>query len=245
MHIFLDGLETFRMIWKLSGWSGNFPNDLETFQMIWKLSVWFGNFRIVWKLSGWSENFPDGLETFQMAWKLSDDLESVWMIWKLFGGSIFPKCIYPKCIFAKCTPLACFLCFASLLKGRLGCRIWLVPARDVAPRGQISCSADMWISKLHCGAHQMSFQTKSKPGFLPRGLFRGNIFMTRLLRGKCAAAGFSGTMWRYRRWCISKGFDARGREREEARVREFYNKSNSNDVKDEFWCCWVCLVSLL
>ena len=159
---------------------------------------------------------------------------------------IFPKCIYPKCIFAKCTPLACFLCFASLLKGRLGCRIWLVTARDVAPRGQISCSAAMWrISKLHCGAHQMSFQTKSKPGFLPRGLFRGNIFMTRLLRGKCAAAGFSGTMWRYRRWCISKGFDARGREREEAGVREFYNKSNSNDVKDEFWCCWVCLVSLL
>ena len=65
-------------------------------------------------------------------------------------------------------------------------------------------------------------------------LFRGNIFMTRLFRGKCAAAGFSGTMWRYRRWCISKGFDARGREREEAGVREFYNKSNSNDVKDEF-----------
>ena len=38
MHIFLDGLETFRMIWKLSGWFGNFPNDLETFRMIWKLS---------------------------------------------------------------------------------------------------------------------------------------------------------------------------------------------------------------
>ena len=80
MHIFLDGLETFRMIWKLSGWSGNFPDDLETFRMIWKLSGWFGNFRIIW-------NLPDGLETFQMAWKLSDDLESVWMIWKLFGGS--------------------------------------------------------------------------------------------------------------------------------------------------------------
>ena len=77
---------TFRMIWKLSGWSGNFPDGLETFRMIWKLSGWFGNFRIIWNLSGWSENFPDGLETFQMAWKLSDDLESVWMIWKLFGG---------------------------------------------------------------------------------------------------------------------------------------------------------------
>ena len=58
MYIFLDGLETFRMIWKLSGWLGNFPDDLETFLMI-------------WKLSGWSGNFPDGLKTFQMVWKLS------------------------------------------------------------------------------------------------------------------------------------------------------------------------------
>ena len=58
MHIFLDGLETFRMIWKLSGLSGNFLNDLETFRMI-------------LKLSRWSRNFPDGLKTFQMVWKLS------------------------------------------------------------------------------------------------------------------------------------------------------------------------------
>ena len=40
------------MIWKLSRWSGNFPDDLETFQ-------------VVWKLSRSSENFPNYLETFQ------------------------------------------------------------------------------------------------------------------------------------------------------------------------------------
>ena len=57
---------TFRMIWKLSGWSGNFPDGLETFRMIWK---WSGNvlyfpddlktFWMIWKLSGWFGNFPD------------------------------------------------------------------------------------------------------------------------------------------------------------------------------------------
>ena len=86
IHIFLDGLETFRMIWKppqndlktfwmvwkLYGWSGNFPDGLKTFQMIWKLSVWCGNFsvgletfQVVWKLSRWPGNFPDGLKTYK------------------------------------------------------------------------------------------------------------------------------------------------------------------------------------
>ena len=45
MHIFLDGLETFRMIWKLSGSFGNFPDDLETFRMVCKLYGLVGNFR--------------------------------------------------------------------------------------------------------------------------------------------------------------------------------------------------------
>ena len=58
MHIFLNGLETFRMIWKLFGLSENFPNGLETFRM-------------VWKLSGRSGNFSNDLETFCMVWKLS------------------------------------------------------------------------------------------------------------------------------------------------------------------------------
>ena len=44
MHRFLDGLETFQMVWKLSGQPGNFPDDLETFRMVWKLSAWSGNF---------------------------------------------------------------------------------------------------------------------------------------------------------------------------------------------------------
>ena len=46
------------MVWKLSRWSGNFPDSRETF-------------RIAGKLSGWSGNFPDGLETFRMVGKLS------------------------------------------------------------------------------------------------------------------------------------------------------------------------------
>ena len=67
------------MVWKLSGWSGNFPDGLEspdglkTFWMVWKLSGWYGNFPdgletfwMVWKHSGWSGKFPDGLETFWM-----------------------------------------------------------------------------------------------------------------------------------------------------------------------------------
>ena len=67
------------MVWKLSGWSGNFPDGLEspdglkTFWMVWKLSGWYGNFPVgletfwmVWKHSGWSGKFPDGLETFWM-----------------------------------------------------------------------------------------------------------------------------------------------------------------------------------
>ena len=41
MHIFLDDLETFRMAWKHSVWSRNFPDDLKTFRMVWKLSTWF------------------------------------------------------------------------------------------------------------------------------------------------------------------------------------------------------------
>ena len=75
---FLNNLETFWIIWKLSRWSSNFPGDLETFRKIWKLSRWSGNFsddletfQMVWKLSRWSGNFPDDLETFRMVWKLS------------------------------------------------------------------------------------------------------------------------------------------------------------------------------
>ena len=70
MHRFLDGLKTFRMIWKLSGWSENFLNGLETFRMVWKLSGRSGNFpdgletfRMIWKLFVWSGNFPDGFTT--------------------------------------------------------------------------------------------------------------------------------------------------------------------------------------
>ena len=49
MHIFLDGLETFRMIWKLS-------DHLEP--------------------SGWFRNFPDGLEVFGSSGKCLDNLET-------------------------------------------------------------------------------------------------------------------------------------------------------------------------
>ena len=87
MHIFLDGLETFRMIWKLSGWSGNFLDGLETFRMIWKLSRWFGNFWIIWKLSAWSGNFPNDLETFGSSGNFPDGLKTFRMIWKLSGWS--------------------------------------------------------------------------------------------------------------------------------------------------------------
>ena len=58
MHRFPDGLESFRMVWKVSGWTGKFPDGLESF--------W-----IVWKVSGWSGKFEDGLESFRMVWKVS------------------------------------------------------------------------------------------------------------------------------------------------------------------------------
>ena len=86
----------FLMVWKLSGWSGNFLDDLETFRMIWKLSGWFGNFpndletfRMIWKLSdhlepsGWFRNFPDGLEAFGWSGKCLDDLETFQRVWQL------------------------------------------------------------------------------------------------------------------------------------------------------------------
>ena len=34
IHRFLDGVETFQMVWKLSRWSVNFPDGLEKFQKI-------------------------------------------------------------------------------------------------------------------------------------------------------------------------------------------------------------------
>ena len=51
------------------GWSGNFLDDLETLRMVWKLSGWSGNgndpemfctFRMIWKLSGWAYGSPGG-----------------------------------------------------------------------------------------------------------------------------------------------------------------------------------------
>ena len=56
--MFLDSLETFQSVRKLSKLSGNFPDCQKTFQTIRKL----------FKLSG---NFLDCPETFQTVWKLS------------------------------------------------------------------------------------------------------------------------------------------------------------------------------
>ena len=53
-----DVLESFRMVWKSSRWSGKFPDGLDRFQMIWTVSRWPGQ-------------FLDGMESFQMAWKVS------------------------------------------------------------------------------------------------------------------------------------------------------------------------------
>ena len=71
------GLGSFRMVWKVSGESGKFPDSLESFRMVWKLSGWSGKFLdglesfwMVWKVCGWTGNFPDGLESFRMFWKL-------------------------------------------------------------------------------------------------------------------------------------------------------------------------------
>ena len=82
---FLDGLETFQMVWKLSECCNNFPGGLETFWMVWILYGWSWNFpnsletfRMVWKLSGWSGNFPDSLENFRMVWN---------RVWRIFGYS--------------------------------------------------------------------------------------------------------------------------------------------------------------
>ena len=76
---FPDGLESFLVIWKVSGWSGKFPDNLE-------------NFLIVWKVSGRSGKFQDNLEDFQITWKVSgwsltfpDSLESVWVVWEVSG----------------------------------------------------------------------------------------------------------------------------------------------------------------
>ena len=58
MYRFPDGLESFRMVWKVSRWTGKFTDGLE-------------NFRMVWKVFGWSGKFPDGLESFWIVWKVS------------------------------------------------------------------------------------------------------------------------------------------------------------------------------
>ena len=55
---FPDGLESFRIVWKVSGWSGKFLDNLESFRIIWQVSLQSGKF--------W-----DNLEDFRITWKVS------------------------------------------------------------------------------------------------------------------------------------------------------------------------------
>ena len=110
-HRFPDGLETFLMVWKVSGslesfwivwkvygWSGKFPDGLESFRMVWKVSGCSRNFpvgldrcpdglesfQMVWNISGWSGKFLDGLETFRMFWNfpVHDIMKSNQLVYK-------------------------------------------------------------------------------------------------------------------------------------------------------------------
>ena len=69
---FLDCLETWQTVWKLSGQSGHFPDCLETFRTVQKLSRQSGNFpdclgtfRTARKLSRLSGKFPDSPDSFR------------------------------------------------------------------------------------------------------------------------------------------------------------------------------------
>ena len=53
------------MVWKVSSWSGKFPDSLEIFLT-------------VWKVSGQYRKFPDCLESFQTVWKLSRQIFYCW-----------------------------------------------------------------------------------------------------------------------------------------------------------------------
>ena len=62
---------SFWIVWK-------FPDCLESFQIVWKVSGLsrkllgcLESFRFVWKVSGLSGKFPDCLESFQIVWKVS------------------------------------------------------------------------------------------------------------------------------------------------------------------------------
>ena len=86
----LISLETFKVVWKLSMLSGNFPGCLETFQVIWKLSRLYANFpdcletfQVVLNPSRSSGNFPDDLETFQVVRNFPDYVETFQIMWKL------------------------------------------------------------------------------------------------------------------------------------------------------------------
>ena len=51
------------MMWKVSRWSGKFPNDLESFQIVWDLLDGLESFLIVWKVAGCPVKFQDSFES--------------------------------------------------------------------------------------------------------------------------------------------------------------------------------------
>ena len=71
-------MESFQIVWKVSGQSKKFQDSLESFRTVWKISRQCGkfldsleSFRTLWKLFRWSGKFPDDLESFQLVRKLS------------------------------------------------------------------------------------------------------------------------------------------------------------------------------
>ena len=59
-HMFLDSLESFLTVWKVSGQSGEYLESLESFRKDWKVSG-------VWKVFRQSGKFSDRLESFRIA----------------------------------------------------------------------------------------------------------------------------------------------------------------------------------
>ena len=85
------GVESFRTVWKVSGWFGKFPDSLESFRSVWKVSVQSGkfpdsleSFRTVWTVYG---QFTDSLKISGKSGKFSDSLESFQTVWKISGQS--------------------------------------------------------------------------------------------------------------------------------------------------------------
>ena len=73
-------IQNIQMIYKVSGWTGKFPDDLKSVRMNWKVSRWCKKcLENLKNVSGYSKKSLDDLKMYL------DNLESFWMILKMSG----------------------------------------------------------------------------------------------------------------------------------------------------------------